>query len=391
MQIQDSVSTFRRDPFTSFPIDVDDEVRSLITFYLDEFDNKSVSQDPKRNFISIALRDGACFHTLMATLLQFQRFQGRPDGACFWYHRGGAIAALNQKLLNQHAQITDTMFFAVGMLLYVESRMTDLHSQTVSLHVTALIEFLELKKGTLQVEVYSMLLMLAIWCSINPPLTRPPSVVAASPTQEINFKLTFPCSEKEFTPTPKYIFDDVNLLVRLMTEFGCESMPDEEDERRDCVYKEFVSRCLGRVLNSISTAPEANVAESNAVRCIQLAQILFLHTICPSVSVSGVYCQAVAVALRACLEAGCGEFGEPVRWSPEVLCWLLINGAITKQRKTHQQWYQKRVVDFIRYQRIQTFDQLEALLRNVVWSGDTFRTACRSFWMQNLAAPESDG
>jgi hypothetical protein len=214
--------------------------------------------------------------------------------------------------------------------------------------------------------------------------------VVASPTQEIDFKLTFPWSEKEFTPTPKYIFDDVNLLVRLMAEFGCESMPDEEDERRDFVYKEFVSRCLGRVLNSISTAGKANVA-SNAVRCIQLAQILFLYTICPSMSVLGVYCQAVAVALRACLEASCGEFGEPVRWSPEVLCWLLINGAITKQRKSHQQWYEKRVVDFTRHHRIQTFDRLEALLRNVVWSGDKFRTACRSFWLQNMAATESDG
>jgi hypothetical protein len=56
----------------------------------------------------------------MATLLQFQRFQGAPGGACFWYHRGAAITALNQELQNQDAKITDTMFFTVVMLLYVE-------------------------------------------------------------------------------------------------------------------------------------------------------------------------------------------------------------------------------------------------------------------------------
>ncbi len=56
----------------------------------------------------------------MATLLQYQRFQGARGGACFWYHRGATITALNQELSSQDAQITDTMFFTVVMLLYVE-------------------------------------------------------------------------------------------------------------------------------------------------------------------------------------------------------------------------------------------------------------------------------
>lgn len=62
----------------------------------------------------------ACFHVLMATLLQYQRFQGAQGGACFWYHRGAAITALNEELSIQHAHITDTMFLTVCMLLYVE-------------------------------------------------------------------------------------------------------------------------------------------------------------------------------------------------------------------------------------------------------------------------------
>jgi hypothetical protein len=87
---------------------------------LEDLNNKSLSKNPNTDFIPIALSNGACFHVLMATLLQYQRFQGAQGGACFWYHRGAAITALNQELASEDAQITDTMFFTVVMLLYVE-------------------------------------------------------------------------------------------------------------------------------------------------------------------------------------------------------------------------------------------------------------------------------
>lgn len=118
----------------------------------------------------------------MATLLQVQRFQGRPGGACFWYHRGSAIAALNKALSSENGQITDVMFCTVGMLAYLEvfwfpssrvflpradqtaqTRVASLGLEMAGLHITALIRFLELRQGMLKVEMYCMLLRLAIW------------------------------------------------------------------------------------------------------------------------------------------------------------------------------------------------------------------------------------
>jgi hypothetical protein len=56
----------------------------------------------------------------MATVVQVQRFLGRPGGDCFWFYRGGAIAALNKALANVETHITDAMFLTVGMLAYIE-------------------------------------------------------------------------------------------------------------------------------------------------------------------------------------------------------------------------------------------------------------------------------
>jgi hypothetical protein len=56
----------------------------------------------------------------MATVVQVQRFLDRPGGDCFWFYRGGAIAALNKALANAETHITDAMFCAVAMLAYIE-------------------------------------------------------------------------------------------------------------------------------------------------------------------------------------------------------------------------------------------------------------------------------
>jgi hypothetical protein len=56
----------------------------------------------------------------MATVVQVQRSLGRPGGDCFWFYRGGAIAALNKALVNVETHITDAMFLTVGMLAYIE-------------------------------------------------------------------------------------------------------------------------------------------------------------------------------------------------------------------------------------------------------------------------------
>jgi len=209
-----------------------------------------------------------------------------------------------------------------------------------------------------------------------------------APMQDLDFnsELRLPSNKRRFTPFPEDIFDNLKLLVRLRTD------SEEEDERINSVYQDFVSRCLKNASTSLSTPPKINVKESNAVRCIQLGQILFLYTICPSMSVSGVYSQSIALALRGCLEAGWSESGDTFIWLPEVLCWLLVNGAITQQEKSIQLWYLRRLIEFTRHQKLQTFEQLESLLRKTVWSEEQFGSACRSIWMEmlDIQAPEDE-
>lgn len=201
---------------------------------------------------------------------------------------------------------------------------------------------------------------------------------------EFNFELKLPCNEQEFTPFPGYLFDNLKVLMHLTTDL------DDGDERRNQFYKDFVSRCLLRASTSLLTPANTNVAESHAERCIQLGQILYLYTICPSMSISGFYSQSIAVALRGCLEAGWGGTGNPVIWSPEILCWLLLNGAVTKQARSLQVWYIKRVAEFTRLQNLQTFDQLEALLYKTAWTEDQFGSACRSIWKEILVLQASE-
>jgi len=96
-------------------------------------------------------------------------------------------------------------------------------------------------------------------------------------------------------------------------------------------------------------------------------------------SVSGFYSQSTAMALRRCLETGWGASGDSVIWSPDVLCWLLFNGAITQPVKSPlYEWYVSRLVEFTRTQRLQGFDQLEYMLRRVVWTEEYFGSSCRS-------------
>ena len=119
--------------------------------------------------------------------------------------------------------------------------------------------------------------------------------------------------------------------------------------------------------------------ESNTIRCILLGHILFLLIDCPSMSVSGFYSQSIAMALRGCLETGWGAPGDSVIWSPDVLCWLLFNGAITQPVKSPlYKWYVSRLIDFTTTQRLQRFDQLECMLRRVVWTEECYGSSCRN-------------
>jgi hypothetical protein len=84
--------------------------------------NKTISRNSNRDFVSVALGDAGCFSMLMTILVQNQSVQGRPTGRMFWHFRGAAIAALNTGLVKDAGSITDETVCTVGMLAYVEVR-----------------------------------------------------------------------------------------------------------------------------------------------------------------------------------------------------------------------------------------------------------------------------
>ena len=174
--------------------------------------------------------------------------------------------------------------------------------------------------------------------------------------------------------------------MALREEFGCDPLPHDKGRERSLAYYEFVSRRLCRTSRSLPQPLVVNTAETIVLRSIRLGQILFLYTISPAMSVSGVYSRSIAEALRLCLEQPNLQNGDSLYWSPEVLCWLLFNGAITTQAKVTQEWYFSRVRDFLRSQGISRFDQVENLLRKVCWLEDQFGIACRTLFRNLVLA-----
>jgi hypothetical protein len=206
--------------------------------------------------------------------------------------------------------------------------------------------------------------------------------VAAISEHSFDYDLQFPCHENNVTAFPRDIFDDIKYLVQMAAEYGCRPVRDDDCKRQDHEYRTFVSQCLARAYTSTSETPTLNVAQSNAARCIGLAKMLFLYAHWPSVSVSGIYCQSTGLALRTSLEENCGQFGDRVRWSPEVLCWILVNGAVANHARDLKEWFLRRLADFTQRQKFESFDQFEALLRKVVWTERSFKSSCRELWAE---------
>ncbi|KAK5045750.1 hypothetical protein LTR84_008842 [Exophiala bonariae] len=257
------------------------------------------------------------------------------------------------------------------------------------MHIAALDKFLELRGGNLSVELYGMLLRLSIWCDINPPLTVP-SAPSPRPLDATNSHVELHVRQWGYTPFATDIFEDIRKLVALREEFCSEPEPREKRRERNFAYHKFVSRCLRRTSRSLPQVLAVNTAETIVLRSIRLGQILFMYTISPAMSVSGVYSRSIAEALRLSLEQPSPQNGDSLYWSPEVLCWLLFNGAITIQTKATQQWYFRRVREFLRSQCISYFNQVENLLRKVCWYEDQFGTACRTLFRDLVRAAGSE-
>jgi hypothetical protein len=184
------------------------------------------------------------------------------------------------------------------------------------------------------------------------------------------------------------LFDHIRGLVAMRDEFGCDLSSQTQNVRRSLAYERFVTRLLRRTSRTLSQSPTVLTAQSNMIRAVRLGQILFLYTISPAISVSGVYSQSIASMLRDCLLQSYRRLNSWLRWPSEVLCWLLFNGAITKQAKHIQHWYFQCTTEFLHSQRITNFSQVEELMRKVCWIEDMFGTACRLLFRHVLPKVE---
>lgn len=214
-------------------------------------------------------------------------------------------------------------------------------------------------------------------CNIWPPLSNMPQVGAVT-KQYLEPRLHLLCSKQDFTIFPATIFDDVRYLIKMTSVHGCSSAPEDESKRRDHDYRSFVTQCLTQASSSMLGALTYTEIESSTIRCIQLAKMLFLYAHWPAMSVTGVYCQATALALQASLMEHTTQSDSPVYWLPEVLCWILVNGAISEHPL--QDWFLQRVAIFTHDQHITTYDQFQALIREVAWTEGLFKIACKSIW-----------
>jgi hypothetical protein len=180
-------------------------------------------------------------------------------------------------------------------------------------------------------------------------------------------------------PISQENFEEIRRLAVLTETIVVKPAAHELTQWRNLLYKKLVLRRLQRTLDRLAHLEVISAEESRTEPPLQLAQILFLFTIHPTMSFSGACSQSVAETLRETLEQRIAENGSMFFCSPQLLCWLLFNGAITQQLLSARLWFRQRVVEFLKTTNAKHFDEIEVLLRKVCWS-ERFGKACRTFY-----------
>lgn len=147
-------------------------------------------------------------------------------------------------------------------------------------------------------------------------------------------------------------------------------------------FQDFLSSRLTYAASTLGTRPASQDSlASNMMQSVYLSKIMFLYIVSPAITLSGVSPSMIAMSLRASLEDGLASSGAQVAiWNPELLCWVLMTGAVTTQDEQHRAWFVKRVSDFCTVHGIYSFEGLAELLQKVAWAEGKFASSVQRVW-----------
>jgi hypothetical protein len=218
----------------------------------------------------------------------------------------------------------------------------------------------------------------------------PPSCLDASrlpfPRDDhFDFEKNFPARTEGSIHIPPSVFDDVKFLLHSKVEDPTRQPGDDDIMRcaNDEGFQEFLSFRLTHAANMLGKRLYTNSPEpSNMMRSVYLSKIMFLYIVSPAITLSGVSPSTIAMFLRLSLEAGLAppSGSSPAIWNPELLCWVLMTGAVTKQDETHRGWFVRRAAEFSRLHGICSFEGLAEVLQKVAWAEGKFAQSCQRVW-----------
>lgn len=151
-------------------------------------------------------------------------------------------------------------------------------------------------------------------------------------------------------------------------------------------FQEFLSFRLTHAANMLGKKLYTSTPElSSMMRSVYLSKIMFLYIVSPAITLSGVSPSTIALFLRTSLEAGLtppsGSSSTAI-WNPELLCWVLMTGAVTKQDDAHRGWFVRRVAEYCSLYGIYSFDGLAESLQRVAWADGKFAQSCQRVWSE---------
>lgn len=186
----------------------------------------------------------------------------------------------------------------------------------------------------------------------------------------------------EYSKIPASTFDDVKFLLQAKIEEPLTTTVIRMRCANDDNFQKFLSSRLQHAAIAIGRAPLVSSEVAKMTRSVQLSKILFLYIISPAITISGVSASSIALSLKTSLEMGFEASESPTIWKPQLLCWVLMTGAVTPQIRGNRVWFVRRVAQYIALYRVHRFDNLVKVLQLTAWSEGEFARRCNQVWKE---------
>ncbi|KAK5049008.1 hypothetical protein LTR84_005430 [Exophiala bonariae] len=429
--------------FQSLPIrEAPVSLTKLSTTYLDmtELNTQGAINKYEREFLNIALNNSACFLMLMTTLVQFRQSQGVSCDKQFWSYRGAAISALNAQLSDAGSSM-DQLICTISMLAYIDTRKSDAHADTsprvfgtggivamsdasqrvgeissccdrertesegkryaearTVLHAVATFELvshvsqfsliiLRRPQYHLDSTLHLFVISRCLVQPISPPLPEHQSSTRGiNNSNTFNFERSFPTHPHRTIDIPSSEFHDIRFLLQSRIE-DPNRQPHDDDIMRcanDVEFQDFLSSRLMYAASRLGTqSADYDSQVANMMQSVYLGKIMFLYIVSPAITLSGVSPSTIAMSLKASLEDGlAASETAPVGWNQDLLCWVLMVGAVTTQDDSHRRWFVRWVAEFCSVHSIYAFESLAELLQRIAWADGKFARTCQRVWSE---------